>query len=310
MALRQERGCLPFTNSLVIVPQDRYVAVENFGKYHAAVKPGLHFSGIDCCGCCISYKSITARIEQTTVVVETKTKDNVFVSATIAVQQSVQPERTVDAMYKLSDVRGQMLAYIADAVRSTVPRLSLEQCFERKDDISWHVHNRLKAAMDNYGFQIHKALLTDLVPNSEVMAAMNEIHKQKRLRDAAIMAAEANKIQVVKAAEAAAESAQLQGEGIARQRKAIMDGLRDSLSTTGGEDIDSTELANMLLLTQYFDTIRAVAADSEAQTVFIPVGPGMIAETAEQIRCATLQGAPAQLGMRSDTTTCLPVAPS
>mmetsp|Transcript_127942 Transcript_127942/g.409108 ORF Transcript_127942/g.409108 Transcript_127942/m.409108 type:complete len:161 (+) Transcript_127942:98-580(+) len=151
------------------------------------------------------------------VEVHTKTQDNVFVTAKVAVQQSVMPENTVDAIYKLSDVHAQIDSYVSDVVRSAVPHMSLDETFEKKDDISIQVQQKLTVEMSNYGFQIHKALVTEMVPNHEVVASMNEINKQKRLRDAAIMAAEADKIRTVKAAEAMADAAQLQGEGIARQ---------------------------------------------------------------------------------------------
>merc|ERR1712060_439667 len=154
----------------------------------------------------------------------------VFLNAKVAVQHSVKPDSVQDAMYKLANVHAQIDSYVSDVVRSSVPHMTLDESFERKDDISEAVHEKLQVEMAMYGFQIHKALVTELVPNAEVVQSMNEINRQKRLRDAAIMAAEAEKVKIVKAAEAAADAAQLQGEGIARQRRAIIDGLRDSIT--------------------------------------------------------------------------------
>merc|ERR1719418_384282 len=152
--------------------------------------------------------------------------------------------------------------------------MTLDESFEKKDEISDAVQKKLMIEMDHYGFQIHKALVTELVPNNEVVQSMNEINKQKRLRDAAVMAAEGEKVRVVKAAEAAADAAQLQGEGIARQRRAIIDGLRDSI-THGTEQTLSTEkISELLLITQYFETLRDIAANSKAQTVFLPHSAG------------------------------------
>merc|ERR1719195_1146497 len=162
--------------------------------------------------------------------VQTKTKDNVFVTASVAVQQSVVPEQVQSAMYKLSNVHQQIDSYVSDVVRSQVPLMLLDEAFEKKDDISNAIQDKLTHEMANYGFAIHKTLVTELTPNAEVMHSMNEINKQKRLRDASTMAAEADKIRVVKAAEAAADAAQLQGEGIARQRRAIIEGLRDAIT--------------------------------------------------------------------------------
>jgi len=292
---QQERGCLPCTNCFVTVPQDKWYAVENFGKYSHMLKPGLAFAGFDLCGCCVTFRSITSRVEQIIVVVSTKTKDNVFVKCEVAVQQSVKPENTVDAMYKLADVRAQIDSYVSDVVRSSVPHMTLDESFEKKDEISISVQEKLQVEMASYGFIIHKALVTELVPNAEVVQSMNEINKQKRLRDAAIMAAEAEKVKVVKAAEAAADAAQLQGEGIARQRRAIIDGLRDSITHGTQEELSTEKITELLLVTQYFETMRDIAAHSKAQVVFIPNGPGAVGDVASQIRNGILTGnAPSQ----------------
>merc|ERR1719343_903947 len=143
--------------------------------------------------------------------------------------------------------------------------MTLDESFEKKDDISDSVQRKLASEMQAFGFEIQKALVTELVPNAEVVQSMNEINKQKRLRDAAIMAAEAEKTKVVKAAEAAADAAQLQGEGIARQRRAIIDGLRESITHGTQEHLSADKISELLLITQYFETLRDIAADSKAQ---------------------------------------------
>jgi len=266
------------------VPQDKYFAVEQFGKFSHMVPPGLAFAGFDCCGCCITFRSITSRVDQIMVRVNTKTKDNVFVTAQVAVQQSVKPDNVVEAMYKLSDVHAQIDSYVSDVVRSSVPKMTLDESFEKKDDISNDVQQKLIAEMAHYGFQIHKALVTELVPDSSVVQSMNEINKQKRLRDAAIMAAEAEKVRVVKAAEASADASQLQGEGIARQRRAIIDGLRDSITHGTQENLSTEKISELLLITQYFETLRDIAAQSKAQTVFLPHSASAVSDVASQIR--------------------------
>jgi len=286
---QEERGCIPCTNCFVTVPQDKYYAVESFGKFSHILQPGLAFAGPDCCGCCIGFRSITSRVEQNNVQVQTKTKDNVFVTANVAVQQSVRPENVEDAMYKLSNVHAQIDSYVSDVVRSSVPHMSLDEAFEKKDDVSKAVQTKLEAEMGVYGFQIHKALVTELVPNNDVVQSMNEINKQKRLRDAAIMGAEAEKVKVVKAAEAAADAAQLHGEGIARQRRAIIDGLRDSITHGSKERLSTEKISELLLITQYFETLRDISAQSKAQTVFLPHSAGAVGDVASQIRNGIMQ---------------------
>merc|ERR1719411_1748048 len=160
----------------------------------------------------------------------------------------------------------------------------LDEAFEKKDDISNAIQDKLTHEMGSYGFAIHKSLVTELTPNADVMHSMNEINKQKRLRDASIMAAEAEKIKIVKAAEASADAAQLQGEGIARQRRAIIEGLRDSITHGTKETLTAEKISELLLVTQYFETLRDIAATSKAQTVFIPHSAGAVADVASQIR--------------------------
>jgi len=273
------------------VPHDKYYAVEHFGKFSHVLQPGLAAVGFDLCGCCISFRSITSRVEQNNVVVSTKTRDNVFVQVRVAVQQAVMPDCTELAMYKLDNVYEQIESYVADVVRSFVPLMTLDEAFEKKDDISDAVQKKLASEMSNYGFSIIRALVTELTPNAEVIASMNEINKQKRLRDASAMAAEAEKIRVVKAAEAAADAAQLQGEGIARQRRAIIDGLRDSITHGSHEQLSTDKISELLLITQYFETLRDVAASNKSSTVFLPNGPGAVSEVASQIRTGMLTGA-------------------
>jgi len=298
MAQQSERGCLPCSNCFVTVPQDKWYAVEKFGKFDSILRPGLAFAGIDCCACCISFRSITSRVEQNIIMVQTKTKDNVFVTVKVAVQQSVIPEHVCEAMYKLTNVHQQIDSYVSDVVRSQLPMMLLDEAFEKKDDVSNAIQQKLVAEMKNYGFAIHKALVTELTPNAEVMQSMNEINKQKRLRDASIMAAEAEKIKVVKAAEAAADAAQLQGEGIARQRRAIIEGLRDSITHGTNESLSTEKVSELLLITQYFETLRDIAANSKAQTVFLPHSAGAVADVASQIRNGiSSAGSPGQMRM-------------
>lgn len=293
-----ERGCLPCTNCFATVPQDRYWAVEKFGRFSHILNPGLSFAGPDCCGCCVAFRSITARVEQSICHIPTKTKDNVFVSVTVAVQFSVIADHVEDAMYKLASVERQIDSYVADVVRSHVPSMSLDDAFEHKDHVSDAVQVKLASEMKTYGFQIHKALVTELTPDAAVMQSMNEINKQRRLRDAAIMAAESDKIRVVKAAEASADAAQLQGEGTARQRRAIIDGLRESIQAGNKDPMSINKVSELLLITQYFETLRDIAANGKAQTVFLPHGAGAVGDIAGQIRNGVLQATtPGQMQM-------------
>jgi len=249
---------------------------------------------------CIQLRSISTRIEQNDCAVETKTKDNVFVTVRVSIQQSVIPEHAKEAIYKLSNVDAQIDSYVADVVRSQVPKMTLDEVFVEKDSISDAIKHELDVHMKDYGFRIHKTLVTDVRPSKEVMQAMDEINRQKRLRDAEQMRAEAEKIKVVTAAEAAAESAKLQGVGIAQQRNAIVEGLRSSVTEGTGEVLTTEKISELLLITQYFETLRDIGANSKAQAIFIPQSPGQaITDIASQVRNGVLQAsaAPQQVQM-------------
>merc|ERR1712048_1178156 len=176
---------------------------------------------------------------------------------------------------------------------------TLDEAFEKKDEISDACQDQLHKNMAAYGFEIHKALVTELQPDAEVAQSMNEINRQKRLRDAALMAAEAEKIKVVKQAEAAADAQHLQGQGIARQRAAIIEGLKDLITQGTGEVLSSDKVSELLIITQYFETLRDIGAQSTAQTVFVPAGVGGVSDIASQIKNGVLQAKPAQSSMRA-----------
>jgi regulator of protease activity HflC (stomatin/prohibitin superfamily) len=239
------------------------------------------------------------------MVTETKTKDNVFVELAIAVQVEVSRDKAFDAIYRLQNPMAQIESYVADVVRGAVPQLKLDELFEAKDEIAGAVKERLTHCLGSYGYLIHQALVTDLVPDERVRAAMNEIDASRRLRVAAAEKAEANKTLVVKAAEAEADSLHLQGQGIARQRQAIVDGLKQAVG--GGNHMDPAMVQELLLITQYFDTLEKLS-NGRNTTVFMPHTVGNLAQIADEIKKGTggrrsasaLPQVPKQLKMGND----------
>ena len=276
-------------DSLFIVPQQEVFVIERLGKYVRHAFAGLNFKipVIER----IAYK-LSLRVQQLNVQVETKTKDNVFVNIIVSVQYLVNKDKIYEAAYKLTSVKDQISSYIYDVVRAEVPKLDLDEVFERKDDLSLAIKKELGEVMDNFGYIILKAPVTDVDPAKNVKEAMNEINAAKRLKEAAKEKAEAEKIKVVKQAEAEAESKRLQGEGIANQRKAIIEGLKESIEdfkTSLGVE-SAVEVMNLVLLTQYFDTLKDIGFNSNTNTILIPHSPGSLKDLAEQIRNAVIQG--------------------
>lgn len=263
---------------LVCVRTQEVGIVEDLGQFKQLIDPGLHFI-------CFPYSQVAGklslRIQQLDVACETKTKDNVFVNVAVAVQYKVITEGAYDAYYRLSDPRGQIQSYVFDVVRSTVPRMELDESFASKKEIAEAVLSQLQNIMKDYGYEILNALVTDLSPDARVKASMNEINASKRLKEAASHKAEADKVQQVKTAEAEAEARYLSGLGVARQRKAIVSGLQSSVSEFSEEVPGATpkDVMDILLLTQYFDTLSVVGANS----MILEHDPSTVANLQKQV---------------------------
>ena len=223
---------------------------------------------------------------QSEIVVETKTQDNVFVTMNVATQYRVNENNVIDAYYKLMRPEAQIKSYIEDALRSSVPKLTLDELFEKKDEIALEVQKQVAEEMSTYGYIIVKTLITKVEPDAEVKQSMNEINAAQRKRVAAQELAEADKIKIVTAASAEAEKDRLHGVGIAEQRKAIVDGLADSIKELKGANIELTEeqIMSILLTNQYLDTLNNFADSSGNNTIFLPANP----EGVESIRTQIL----------------------
>lgn len=270
---------------LYVVRQQTVVIIERFGKYYTTASSGIHIRlpfGID---------KIAARIQlrllQSEIVVETKTKDNVFVTLNVATQYRVSEQNVIDAYYKLMRSEAQIKSYIEDALRSSVPKLTLDELFEKKDEIALEVQHQVAEEMSTYGYVIVKTLITKVEPDAEVKQSMNEINAAQRKRVAAQELAEADKIKIVTAAEAEAEKDRLHGVGIAQQRKAIVDGLAESIAELKATSVGMNEeqIMSILLTNQYLDTLNTFAIKGN-QTIFLPNHPEGVEDIRAQILSA------------------------
>ncbi|KAM3361400.1 hypersensitive-induced response protein 1 [Capsicum galapagoense] len=275
----------------VQVDQSTVAIKERFGKFDDVLEPGCHFLPW-CIGSQIA-GYLTLRLQQLDVRCETKTKDNVFVTVVASIQYRALSDKATDAFYKLSNTRSQIQAYVFDVIRASVPKLNLDDVFEQKNQIAKAVENELEKAMSAYGYEIVQTLIVDIEPDEHVKRAMNEINAAARLRVAANEKAEAEKIVQIKRAEGDAEAKYLAGLGVARQRQAIVDGLRDSVLgfSVNVPGTTAKDVLDMVLITQYFDTMKEIGASSKSSAVFIPHGPGAVGDIAGQIRQGLLQGA-------------------
>ena len=261
-------GLLFFT--FFIVKQQSAAVVERFGKFVSVRQSGLQIKIpiIDSVA-----GRLSLRIQQLDVVVETKTKDDVFVKIKVSVQFKVIKEKVYDAFYKLDNPGDQITSFIFDVVRAEVPKLILDDVFLKKDDIAIAVKAELQDAMTEYGFQIIKTLVTDIDPDAQVKESMNRINASEREKVAAQFEGEAQKILIVEKAKAEAESKRLQGQGIADQRREIARGLEDSVKVLNGVNINSQEASALIVVTQHYDTLQSVGAESNSNLILLPNSP-------------------------------------
>ncbi|WP_185855553.1 SPFH domain-containing protein [Blattabacterium cuenoti] len=256
---------------ILIVNQESSAIVERMGKFHSIRYAGLNFK--------IPFLDnvvgkLTLKIQQLDVLVDTKTKDNVFVKVKISVQFKVLEEKVYDAFYKLDNPNTQINSYIFDVVRAEVPKMRLDDLFERKDHIALVVRSELKEAMLEYGYSIIKALVTDLDPDEQVKLAMNRINTAEREKVAAEYKAEAERIKIVAKAKAEAESKKLQGKGTADQRREIARGILESVEVLNNVGINSQEASALIVVTQHYDTLQSMGESGNTNLILIPNSPG------------------------------------
>lgn len=252
------------------VKQQTAAIIERFGKFHSIRQSGLHFKVpmVDK----ISGK-LSLKIQQLDVIVETKTKDDVFVKLKVSVQFMVIKDKVYDAFYKLDYPHDQITSYVFDVVRAEVPKMKLDDVFERKDDIAIAVKGELNEAMSNYGYDIIKTLVTDIDPDEQVKEAMNRINASEREKIAAQYEGDAQRILIVEKAKAEAESKRLQGQGIADQRREIARGLEESVEVLNKVGINSQEASALIVVTQHYDTLQSVGEHTNSNLILLPNSP-------------------------------------
>jgi regulator of protease activity HflC (stomatin/prohibitin superfamily) len=257
-------------SGIFVVKQQSAAIVERFGRFLSIRQSGLHFRipVVDR----ISGR-LSLRILQLDVIVETKTKDDVFVKLKVSVQYKVVAENVYDAFYKLDYPQDQITSYVFDVVRAVVPKMKLDDVFEKKDEIANAVKGELNDAMANYGYDIIKALVTDIDPDPEVKAAMNRINAAERKKVAAQYDGDAERILIVEKAKAEAESKRLQGQGIADQRREIARGLEESVDVLNKVGINSQEASALIVVTQHYDTLQAIGGETNTNLILLPNSP-------------------------------------
>jgi regulator of protease activity HflC (stomatin/prohibitin superfamily) len=278
-----------FFGSFFTVETSQVAIVQRLGKFARVAGPGLNWKTpfLE-----TVVQRMSMKVQQFEVQVETKTQDNVFVQIPVSIQYKVIPDGVESAFYKLSDPVKQIESMVYNVVLGHVPKMKLDDTFLNQADIASDLRDNLDASMKVYGYSFVKVLISDIVPDQKVKAAMNDINAAQREREATVSRAETNKMLLVKQAEAEAESKRLQGEGIANQRKAIIAGLKDSVEDFAKTVPGSTpqDVMQLVLMTQYFDTLKEIAANDHSNTILIPHTPNTMTDLFSQIRNAIVTG--------------------
>jgi len=263
-------GFLAISMGVFTVKQQTAVLVERFGKFQGIKEAGLHFKipFVDR----IAGK-VNLKIQQLDVMVETKTKDDVFVKLKVSVQYKILKELVHEAFYELENPHEQITSYVFDVIRAEVPKMRLDEVFERKDDVANAIRRELEESMQTYGYGIVKALVTDIDPDLEVKKAMNRINAAEREKLAAEYEAEADRIRIVAKAKAEAESKRLQGRGIADQRREIAKGLEESVEVLNSVGINSQEASALIVVTQHYDTLQSMGENANSNLIMLPNNP-------------------------------------
>jgi regulator of protease activity HflC (stomatin/prohibitin superfamily) len=276
-----------FLGAFFTVQTAEVAIVQRLGKFARVAGPGLNWKTpfIE-----NVVRRMSMKVLQFDVQMETKTQDNVFVQIPVSIQYKVLPDGVESAFYKLSDPVKQIESMVYNVVLGHVPKMKLDDTFLNQAEIAKDLRDSLDSSMHEYGYTIVKVLISDIVPDPKVKAAMNDINAAAREREATVSRAETNKLLLVKQAEAEAESKRLQGEGIANQRKAIIAGLKDSIEDFSKAVAGATpqDVMQLVLITQYFDTLKDVAANDRTNTVLVPHSPGTINDLFSQLRDAML----------------------
>jgi regulator of protease activity HflC (stomatin/prohibitin superfamily) len=283
-------------SGIVITSQQTVKIVERLGKFCRIAQPGLSLR-IPMLDRVVA--TLDLRVQSLDANLETKTRDNVFVHALVSTQYRIDPEQTARAYYELSEPEKQILSYIADAIRSAIPQMNLDEAFEKKDDIAHRVQDSLAEGMRDFGIIIVNTLITGIDPARDVKEAMNSINAAQRQRVAALELAEADRIKVVTKAQGEAERQKLEGKGIADQRQAIVDGLAASFKQLEDYGLNEHDVLNLLMLNQYMDTLHRLGESGKTSTVMLNGGPSALTELRNQIMEAIVGGgvAGSQVGL-------------
>lgn len=250
---------------------------QTFGKFSKLASPGINFY----IPFLQSITEVSNRVQQNTITLErVKTLDNVFASVEIALQTQIEKANVERAFFSLSDPREQTTTFVENVVRAKVPEMTLDDLFAQQDTVGNTIQSELGQKLSDYGITLVSSQVKNITPDYSVARAMNEINRTERLKIAAKNEADAEYIRSVRQAEADRDRKRLQGEGVAQQRMAILQGYEESIGGMADAlDISHSEVLEFVKLTQTLDTYQTIGSTSNTKTIFLPPsGLGPVAQ--------------------------------
>ena len=274
-----------------VVKQQSAVIIERLGKFQSIRGAGFHVKlpFID-----NKAATVSLRTRKNGFDIDVKTKDNVTIGIEVSAQYHVsydmgsRPEESgiYKSYYMLQQPVAQMRDFITDALRSSIPAYTLDEVFAKKDDIAKDVNVTVSEQMADYGFTLVSTLITKIALPKEVEDSMNQINAAQRTKAAAQDLAEADRIRRVTEALAEAEAMEKSGEGIANQRKAIAQGIKDSLETIQETGVGNDEANELFMFTQWTEMMSEFAKSGKSSTVVLPSDFSETKGMFEQMFCA------------------------
>jgi len=283
-------GCLvmviiiSFLSSIRTVSQNHVQLIERFGKYVRTLDSGLHVLTpfIE-----KAIADISLAMQNLMFDADAVTKDKVVVKVRANLVYAIDRGAVTKYYYELSNPIETLSAYVENYVRSYISSETHEELLERREEVSQYLVDHLDDIMIKWGIKIVSFQVVDIVFPSDITQAMSKVVASQRLREAAQNEAEANKVKVVKEAEAEKDSRILLGEGVAGERRAIIDGLKQSIGEMQNiKGLNADEVMNLVVISQYFDTIKEIGQANNTKVMFMNPAPQGAQELVESLASA------------------------
>lgn len=266
-----------------IVQQNTVLVIEFLGKFRRIMDAGLSIK--------IPFlervaAKVTLRQQNFAIRGSYPSKDKVIVDVATNLIYAVDsgPDGIKKFTYTLSNRDQSIGAIIENSLRTYIAKETHEGILEKKEELASHIRNDLEVQFSDWGMLISSFQITEVTFPATITQAMSEVVASEQLKKAAENKGEATKIQAVKVAEGEKERKRLQGEGIALERQAISEGLKESIEIVrGATGQNSAEILALLTLTQYLDTLKSIGLTENSKIIFMDTNVNKTPDLMQQL---------------------------